>query len=130
MLLTDWMTIRNIAIVGVITYLFFILALRTSGKRTLSQMNIYDFSVTVTLGSILASTLTNANTAAISGIFSFSLLVILQYIIAKLAVHFQFFNQLIKSDPTLLFYKGRYDWENMKKQRVTKDNILQEVRLQ
>ncbi|UJF16389.1 DUF421 domain-containing protein [Jeotgalibaca sp. MA1X17-3] len=130
MLLTDWGTIKNIAIVGIVTYLMFIIVLRISGKRTLSQMNVYDFSVTVALGSILASTITNANTAALSGIFSFTLLVVFQYIIAKLAVHLQFFNKLIKSEPSLLFYKGQYDWENMKKQRVTQDDFLQELRQQ
>ena len=130
MLLSNWETIWNTTIVGIITYLFLIIVLRVSGKRTLSQMNIYDFAVTVALGSILASTITSSDTSAMTGIFAFTLLVILQYIIAKLAVHFQPFNKLIKSEPTILFYKGRYDWENMKKQRITRDDLLQAVRQQ
>lgn len=130
MLLSNWETIWNTALVGIITYLFLIIVLRVSGKRTLSQMNIYDFAVTVALGSILASTITSSDTSAMTGIFAFTLLVILQYIIAKLAVHFQLFNKLIKSEPTILFYKGRYDWENMRKQRITRDDLLQSVRQQ
>ncbi|MDE1549794.1 DUF421 domain-containing protein [Jeotgalibaca caeni] len=130
MLVADWETIKRILVVGTVTYVFFIISIRTFGKRSLTQMNAYDFSVTVALGSILASTLTNSNLTAASGIVSFSLLLLLQFIIAKASVYFPFFNKIIKAKPTLLFYKGKYDETQLKKQRITKDDLLQAVRLQ
>lgn len=130
MIFTDWETIKNILITGVITYLFLIMAIRMFGKRSLSQLNAYDFSVTVALGSILANTLTNASLSVMAGIASFTLLLLLQFIIAKIAVHIPFFNKVIKSSPSLLFYKGQFDEKMMKKKRVTKDDIFQAVRLE
>lgn len=130
MLFTDWTTIRNTAAVGLVTYIVFIVVVRLSGKRSLSQMNAYDFSVTVALGSIIATTLTNPTLSAVTGIFAFSLLLLFQFIVAKLAVLIHPFNKLIKSKPSLLFYKGKYDRKQMKKQRVTQDDILQFVREQ
>lgn len=130
MIFTDWETIKNILISGVITYLFFILAIRIFGKRSLSQLNAYDFSVTVAFGSILASTLTNSNLSAMAGIASFTLLLLLQWVIAKIAVHIPPFNKIFKASPSLLFYKGQFDEKMMKKKRVSKDDIFQSVRLE
>lgn len=55
-------------------------------------------------------------------------LVLLQFIVAKLDVNFKFVSKILKSDPTLVYYEGRFLEENMNKMRITKGDILQEVR--
>ena len=37
-------------VVGVLAYIFLIIVLRISGKRTLSKINAFDFVVTIALG--------------------------------------------------------------------------------
>ena len=74
-------------LIGLMAYTSVIVIIRASGKRSLSQLNAFDFVVTVAIGSILASILINRNLTITQGITAFLVLMIMQYIITKLSVH-------------------------------------------
>lgn len=114
--------------IGMACYLLIIFVLRISGKRTLSKMNSFDFIVTVALGSVLASTLVNYKTTLWEGIMTFCMLVFFQFLSSWLAGRSDTVNSLIKSQPTLLFYEGKYNKKNMKKERVSENEITQAIR--
>ena len=130
MFFNDYFSLMRILVVGTLSYIFVVLILRVSGKRTLSKMNAFDFIVTVALGSVLGSILTSQDIALLDGILAFGLLVFLQFLSTWLSVRSDWFNSLIKSTPKLLYYKGRYDKLAMKKERIPKQEILQAVRSQ
>lgn len=45
----------RILVIGPAAYLWLVLILRITGKRTLTQLNAFDFIVTVAIGSVLAT---------------------------------------------------------------------------
>lgn len=121
-------TMVRIILTGIGAYISIILMLRVSGKRTLAKMNAFDFIVTVALGSILATTLTSQQTSVLAGLTAFGTLIILQYILAKLSKRFSIVNQMIKSEPTLLFYKGDYLRKHLQKERILEMEVIQAIR--
>lgn len=129
MFFQGWTSLCKIIILSIITYIAIVIILRLSGKRTLSSFNAFDFLITVTIGSICATTILSSSTKFIEGISAIVTLVILQYIVAKISVYSKSFSKIIKAAPTLLYYDGQYIDENLKKMRVSKDDILQEVRI-
>ncbi|MFL2101026.1 DUF421 domain-containing protein [Desemzia sp. FAM 23991] len=128
MFTSDSSSLIRILVVGTLSYILILLVLRISGKRTLSKMNSFDFIVTVALGSVLGSILTSQDIALVDGILAFGLLVLLQFITSWLSVRSDFFSQLIKSSPKLLYYDGQFNRFSMKKERVPEKEILQAVR--
>lgn len=120
--------IKEIALMAVLFYFAIIVVLRLSGKRTLSDLNAFDFVVTVTIGSIAATTILSGDTTFADGFVAITSLVLLQYIVAKLDAHFKFVSKILKSDPTLVYYEGEFLEKNMLKMRITKNDILQEAR--
>lgn len=104
MLFDSWFGLFRVVVVGVISYALMILILRISGKRTLSKWNAFDFIVTIALGSILATILISEQVALMEGVTAFTLLILLQYLITSLSVKSQGFADLVKSEPTLLFF--------------------------
>lgn len=128
MFFQGWQSISQIIILSVITYVAIVIILRLSGKRTLSSFNAFDFLISVTVGSISATTILSDQTKFFEGIAAIVTLVVLQYIVSKVKMHSKFFSKVIRSDPTLLYYDGQYISANLKKMRVTKEDILQEVR--
>ena len=130
MFFKNWTSLVEIIIMAVLVYSSIIVILRLSGKRTLSDLNAFDFIVSVTIGSIAGTTILSSTTSLSEGIVAVVTLVLLQYIVAKLDVHFKSVSKLLKSNPTLLYYNGEYLEKNMKKMRITKQDILQEVRYQ
>ncbi len=128
MFFTDFQTILRMTITGVLAYILVIFIIRAAGKRSLSQMNAFDFVVTVTLGSIIANILTNDSLALLEGVYAFALILFLQFIATSLSVRSDKFKDIIKSNPQLLFYKGHYFKPAMEKERIVTDEILQSIR--
>ena len=128
MFFNSWDNIWRTLIVGVLAYAALVLLLRVSGKRTLSKMNAFDLIVTVALGSTLATILLNKKVALAEGVTAFFILIALQYIVAWSSVRSDGFKRLIKSDPKLIFYQGKYLKENIIKERVLEVEILQAAR--
>lgn len=120
----------HILIVGALTYVGLIVMLRIIGKRTLSQMNAFDFIVTVALGSTLATSTLSKDTTLTEGLTGLALLLLLQFIVSWIYVRVPFFSRLVKSEPRLLYYKGEFKTKAMKEERINKDELLQAARNQ
>lgn len=86
-------------------------------------MNAFDFIITIALGSTLAAVSLNKQVALADGILAFFLLIFLQYVITWLSVRFKKIKGIITSQPSLLLYKGEILGENLKKERITMEEI-------
>lgn len=130
MFFDNWYGLLRILAVAPIAYLVLILALRVSGKRTLSKMNAFDFIVTVALGSTLASTITSETVALVEGILALAMLITLQFIITWLSVRSPTVSRLVKAEPSLLYHNGRYIDPEMKRSRITESEVQAAIREQ
>ena len=118
----------EIPITGTITYIAVIIMLRLSGKRTLAKWNSFDFVVTIAFGSVLASALLSTTDEFGKGILAFGLLVLFQFIITWISVRSSVIQKLIKSEPSLLLYRGEMQHDVMKKERIAEGEILTALR--
>ncbi|TVV77342.1 DUF421 domain-containing protein [Sphingomonas solaris] len=118
----------RIIVVGPLAYLILIAILRVSGKRTLAKLNAFDFVVTVALGSTLATVLLSKDVPLLEGVLGFSVLAILQFIIAWVAQRAKPVEAAIKAEPRILLLDGRVDQAALLDERVTEDEIRSAVR--
>ena len=119
-----WSSLLYTAAAGLAAYSFVVLLLRTSGKRTLAKLNAFDLVVTVALGSTLASVMTSNTLPLANGLLALALLVVLQFAVAWLSLRSRWFERLVKSEPVLLFYDGRYLDGAIRSARLTPGEIL------
>ena len=106
-----------------------IMVLRFSGKHALSKLHVFDFVVTVALGSTLASILLSEDVALAEGLVAVVMLIGMQWVVAKLAVSYEPWRKFIRSDPTVLLTHGRIDAEVMLSQRVTESEVDIAIRM-
>lgn len=109
-------------------YVAVVLFIRVSGKRSLSQMNNFDWIVTVALGSIVASgTLLKDVTLAetLAAIASF---LGLQWALTRLTSRSEAAARVIKAEPTLLVRNGEFLKGAMHRERISRDELLAAVR--
>lgn len=124
----NWESIWRTLIISVLAYVSLVLILRISGKRTLSKMNAYDLIVTVALGSTLSTVLLNKDVALADGVLTFVLLIFLQYMLTYVSVRSRKINNLVKSTPSLLVYKGRMLKDAMMRERIAEDEVYASLR--
>jgi uncharacterized membrane protein YcaP (DUF421 family) len=128
LLFDGWSGPLHTAIVGMLAYVLLILLLRVSGKRTLSKMNAFDFIVTVSLGSTLASVMLTKGTALAQGFTAFVVLIGLQCIVTWLSVRHPRVRSVVTGEPTLLALQGTPLPDAMRRARVTQGELDAAVR--
>lgn len=123
-----WQPLARTAVVGVLAYAGIVVLLRASGKRTLSKFNAFDFVVTVALGSTLATVLVSQQVALAQGIAAFAVLMGLQLGITWLSVRSSRVRELVKGEPALLLFRGELVAGAMRRERVTREEVLAAAR--
>lgn len=125
-----WQPVLRIMVVGTAAYIALILILRASGARTLAQMNAFDFLVTVAIGASFGRVLTARGVSLAEAVAAFVLLVALQYIVSWLKTRSPRFESAITSPPTMLYYRGAFQRDAMRRVRVTESELRTAVRQQ
>lgn len=124
----SWDAIYRILITGMVCLVALIVLLRISGKRTLTKMNAFDFIVTYAIGSTLATVITAKDLTIADGITALGVIIGVQYIIAWLEVRFDWFQKIIKSQPSILFHDSEFKTDMMRKERITTVEVLAAMR--
>lgn len=124
----SWSEIIRIVLVGAAAYATLVLVLRVSGKRTLAQLNAFDFVVTVALGSTLATILLSGDVSWAEGAAALAVLVALQLLAAAVSSRYPGVRRAITSEPALLLQDGRLDVAALRRHRLTESEVRQAVR--
>ena len=122
-----WDDLVRIAVVTPVAYVALVTMLRVTGKRTLSKLNAFDLVVTVAIGSTLATVVLSADVSIAEGVLALLLLVLLQLVVTWCSVRFGVVERMAKSEATLL-YRGGFLDAAMRRQRVTRGEVLQVAR--
>ncbi|MEE2878503.1 MAG: YetF domain-containing protein, partial [Pseudomonadota bacterium] len=111
-----------------VMYITIVLLIRISGKRSTSQMNNFDWIVTVAIGSLAASGIVLKGVTVLESIGGIATLLLLQWILTKSVLHSRFVSKLVKAEPVVLVEKGEFREAAMRKERVTKREVMSALR--
>ena len=123
-----WNGLLRTVVAAITSYVGLIVVLRISGKRSLAKLNVFDFVVTVALGSTLATILLSTDVALAEGMTAFVMLIALQWIVARLSVRWLPVRRMIRSDPRLLLQHGHYNHRTMHDERITEVEVDAAIR--
>lgn len=109
-------------------YVAIIFAVRLFGKRSTSQMNNFDWIVTVATGSLMASGVLLSNVTVLESGAAIYVLLALQWALTKVMLNSDVATKVVKSEPTLLVHRGEIIAKAMKQERMTEAEIHAAVR--
>jgi uncharacterized membrane protein YcaP (DUF421 family) len=107
----DWSLLARSSILALVGYLALVALIRIARKRTLSKMNVFDF--------VFAE-----------GLAALGSLILVQVVLSWVITKSDTLERLINGDPVLLFVRGRFLRDTMKRERVTEEEIKSAVREQ
>lgn len=111
-----------------ILYCALILFVRLSGKRSTSDMNNFDWIVTVAMGSVIGSGILVKEVGLMEALVAIALLLLLQYGATRAMLDSATARRLIKAEPRLLVSRGQYLPAAMRKERITEGEVLAAIR--
>ena len=105
-----------------------VLAFRLSGKRSTSQMNNFDWIVTVAMGSMVASPIMFRDIVLAEALTGIGLLLLLQFVVTRLMQTNEAVRNAVRAQPSLLYYRGKYRRHRMRKERISEAEIVSAIR--
>lgn len=124
----SWDRLLSIGLSCLAVYIGIVVLVRISGKRTTSQMNNFDWIITVALGGLVTSGILLKNVSVSDALFAATCLILLQWIMTSVVLRSKFVCRLVKAEPKLLVDKGEMLHDNMKHERISEAEILSALR--
>ncbi len=126
--LGGWDRAASGIIEAIAMYCYTVVLLRLAGKRTIATATVFDFVSTVAMGTMVGSTIISASIALSDGIAGLTALVALQWAVAWASVRSERFYRLITNTPRLLVSGSTLLDENLRRERVARDDVLAKIR--
>ena len=123
-----WKDLVRIALAAPVIYFTIVAFIRLAGKRSTSQMNNFDWVVTVALGSIAGAGITSNTVTAFEALFAIAILLAMQWGLTFIIARSDIVEDAVKSSPRLLVYRGEFLEDNIRDERLTKSEVLAALR--
>lgn len=102
--------------------------IRVSGKRSTSQMNNFDWIVTVAMGSLVASGIISENVGVLESMFAIALLLLAQYLLTWSVIRSDALATVVKASPRLLLFRGEILPDALRAERISRRELLSAIR--
>lgn len=109
-------------------YILAIFLTKIIGRKLISQMNFFDFIMGVSMGSIVAYSVVDKQFVATSAITALILFCILTTTIGYFSMKSLKVRKIISSEPTNLVENGNIVEENMRKNKLTVNELMMKLR--
>lgn len=121
-------TLFRVAAVGLAVYLTLLVLLRLSGARALAKMRAFDFTVTVAIGSLLATGMVSADLTYLGAALAMGLLLAAQWLMAQGIRRSPVLRRIATADPVVLVREGEVLEEGLRRARVGRTDVHQAAR--
>ncbi len=118
----------TILIRTVLIYVFLIAVMRLMGKRQLGELEVTDLVITLLLSEISTIPITDKNTPLLYAIIPVATLASLEVFTSGLALKYPKLKKFLSPKPAILVHNGRADRQQMKKVRISLDELMCELR--
>lgn len=119
----------NIFLRTILILIIIFLMFKLMGKKQVSQMNIYDYIVGITIGSIAADISLDVEKNLLSGIVSILIYCISSLIISYLSLKSLKLRNFFNGKEVPLIYNGKINYNNMSQNKITINTLETEARL-
>ncbi|WP_445491272.1 DUF421 domain-containing protein [Niallia sp. 03133] len=118
----------EVIIRSIIAFSLLLIGSRILGKQTISQMTIFDFIASISMGAIAANLAFNTSVKIHHIILAYSIFVIISLFTAFISMKSRKARKFFAGDPTIVIQNGMILESNMRKMRYTLDYLNQQLR--
>lgn len=115
---------------AIVAFFFLFFMVKIMGLRSISQLRLLDFAMAILIGNIIAHPLSDERLGFKGSLVSMSVLVGLYLIYLYLMGKFIPFREFVAPPPITLVKNGEINLKNLKKARISVDDVLSEMRKQ
>src|SRR3954468_349286 len=118
----------DIVIRAAVIYLLVLLVTRVIGKRELSSLEPFDVILLVVVGDLVQQGITQSDTSVTGTMVVLSTLALLVVALSYLNLRVPASRRVLDGEPVLLVVDGHALDDNMRRERITMEDLLEQVR--
>jgi uncharacterized membrane protein YcaP (DUF421 family) len=120
----------DIVIRAAIAFSFVFLLTRVVGRRELSQLEPFDLIMLIMMGDLVQQGVTQSD-YSVTGIFlAAGMLALMTVLVSYLSFRFKRLRPILDGEPLVIVQDGKVIDANLKRERMTVEEVAQEARLQ
>lgn len=116
------------SIKGSIAVIYLFLVIKSLGKKQISELNIFDYIIGLSLGNIAAEMTVNDDISIIEGLISMTVYGIFSLMVSFITEKSIWARRLITGEPIVIMEKGKISREQLKKCKIDINDLLQDAR--
>ena len=120
----------NLVLRASVVYVATLLLLRISGKRQMGQMAATEFVAILLISNAVQNAMNGGDNSLSGGLLQALTLIVLSTLISVLTYRSRFFSALFEGTPTVLIHKGKVIARNLKKERLSLEELRALLRKQ
>ena len=112
----------------VIIYFILTIIMRIMGKRQLGELDVGELVITIILSEIATNPITNPDRSLLEAVVPMATLASLEILTSALIIKAPIFKSILSSKPTVLVARGVIDFRQMKRVRISLEELVSQVR--
>jgi uncharacterized membrane protein YcaP (DUF421 family) len=120
----------DIAIRTIVLYIFIVFVMRVVGRRELSSLTAVDLVLLIVMGDAIQQGLTQDDYSVTGSVIVISTFAVLQVASSYLGYRSRKVRLVLEGRPVVLIDDGELVGENLRRHRLTPDDVSEEMRLQ
>lgn len=124
----DGLTVLSIVGKTSVIYVLILIAMRLMGSRELGELNAYDFVLVVVLANSVQNALVGGDNTLVGGLTSALTLLLLNWLLTWLLDRFPWLERVAVGEPVVVVSNGQACWERMRREGVTRDELMAALR--
>ncbi len=118
----------NIVVSSTVVYLFIVIGFRLFGKKELAQLSVSDLVFVLLISNAVQNAMVGSNTTLWGGLAAALTLFMVNMLFKYLLYHSKHVNNLMQGQPVVLISKGVINNLELKKNKITLDELNEAVR--
>lgn len=120
----------DIALRAVFLYAFVVFLIRVMGRRELSSLSAIDLVLLIVLGDAIQQGLTQDDYSVTGAVIAVSTIAVVQVFISYVSFRSKRARRVLEGEPIVIVQAGKLIERNMKRERLTEDEVAEEMRKQ
>ncbi len=119
----------EIIIRSITMFIILFLIVKIMGKKQIKNLTLYDYVLSITIGSIAADSIISLDTPLQDGILALIIFSIIGYLSSLLSYHNHTVEEIIDGEPLVLFENNNFNYDNLKTAKLSVAKVLENCRL-
>ena len=112
-----------------VSFFVLLVLVRLMGKQQVSELTFFDYVVGITIGSIASTLSVQVNQNTFATLIGMAVWTLLPIMLAWFSLHNVWIRKVVEGEATVVIENGKILEENLKKIRLTIDDLISELRL-